>query len=103
MRGNSHVRFCRRAGEGDFPRLANAFLWERQRYEPRNHADRERAVALTADLRPASASFRLLWYLAVDARYTPRFRITRRDAEAVVLRDLEQVAATVRRALDVNS
>ena len=23
MRGNPHVRFCRRAGEGDFPRLAS--------------------------------------------------------------------------------
>jgi hypothetical protein len=33
MRGNSHVRFCRRAGEGNFPRLASDYDDESKRLE----------------------------------------------------------------------
>src|SRR3954468_8438875 len=47
----------------------NAYLWETQRYEPRDHQARSAAVGRTRQLRPATSSFETSKTLAYQARY----------------------------------
>lgn len=65
MRGNPHVRFCRRAGEGDFPRLASDADDEKRRLE---HAF---LTSLSRALCPGGVLVFLIPQvrLAVSARY----------------------------------
>ena len=77
----------------------NAYLWERQRYEPRDHGAREGAIARTHDLQSAYGSYMRLRDLSYRARYRSRYRISRADAEVALRSDLDQVERTVRAAL----
>jgi hypothetical protein len=79
----------------------NAYLWERQRYEPRDHAARQSAVARVPDLRPASASYTNLRDLAFAARYIPGYRLPRRIAEQALRVDLVAVETAVLTALNI--
>ncbi len=77
----------------------NAYLWEQQRYEPPDHARRDRAVATAAPLRSAASAYLRLRIMAQHARYASRFRLTRARATELVTFDLDQVADAVERAL----
>lgn len=80
----------------------NAYLWQRQRYEPHDHAARENAVARAAEIRTVYESYARLRGFAYRARYVPLFRISRVHAERA-LADLDRVERTVLAALNVTT
>ncbi len=73
----------------------NAYLWERQRYEPSNHDARVRAVARAADLNVALDAYENLRTLAFLARYRPQFRLSPANAERALQIDLARVEQSV--------
>ena len=77
----------------------NAFLWERQRHEPRTHDDREAAVARAVELRSVLHAYQQLRVLAQRVRYTPGYRPARALIQVAVLARQEAVAQTVRSTL----
>ena len=81
----------------------NAYLSERQHYQPHTHEERTAAVARAAALRPATASYLRLLQLGFDARYLPRVRIRRAAAVEAVQIDLAAVATAVRQALSAGT
>ncbi|MBA2446594.1 MAG: hypothetical protein H0V51_01065 [Chloroflexi bacterium] len=80
----------------------NAYLWEKQRYEPPDHGARRNAVLRIAELRVADSAYANLRDLAHRARYRPRFRLPRADAEHVLRADLPLVERTVLGALNAS-
>ncbi len=79
--------------------LANAYLWETQRYEPGDHRLRSAAIVRASALRAAAPAYESLRALAYQARYASSFTVPRRAIEATVNTDLEQVRRVVLSAL----
>ncbi len=80
----------------------NAYLWERQRYEPHTHEARENAVARAVEVRAAYDAYARLRGLAYRARYVPLFQISRPNAQGALV-DLDRVEKTVLAALQVTT
>lgn len=80
----------------------NAYLWERQRFEPADHVERQHMLRLAAVLRPVYGAYGRLRTTAYNARYRSRFRITATEAEEL-LADLDRIEAAVARALGVST
>ena len=78
--------------------LVNAYLWERQRFEPASHDERQQMVFLVEALQPAYASYGRLRRVAFFARYRSMYRISEDDARAH-LHDLDTIESTVSQAL----
>lgn len=78
----------------------NAYLWERQRYAPRDHTARRHAVMRVASLRLAEPAYRNLQDLAYRARYQPGIRLSRTEVEQALHVDLQLVEQTVLAALN---
>src|SRR6266540_821647 len=77
----------------------NAYLWEKHQYEPRDHDDRQRAVARHADLKPVLGAYTRLRDLAFQARYMATSRVTESAARAAVSSDLADIERAVMSAL----
>lgn len=78
--------------------LVNAYLWEQQRIEPRNHDERRSFATMIGDLRPVASQYAHLQDLAFRARYQPGFRISV-DTTRGVMAYLEQIEKIVTDAL----
>lgn len=76
----------------------NAYLWERQRYEPRTHGERTQKVRDTPVLKRASFSYRRLRQVAYDMRYEP-FAQPSLSVARNALRDMRDVERVIRAAL----
>jgi hypothetical protein len=78
--------------------LVNAYIWEKLRIEPANHAERAQLLYTVADLKSAAIAFRSLQDAAYGARYVPGYRLSA-SAAAELLNDLATVESAVFTAL----
>jgi hypothetical protein len=79
--------------------FVNGYLWEKQDYEPASHDQRETALNRVLGLRAVSLPYARLRTLGFQARYQPRFRLTRVTAEEAVRVNLPTVEQTILTAL----
>jgi hypothetical protein len=77
----------------------NAYVWERQSYEPPDHNARNRIVTTDLALRAAKDAYMRLSDLAWKARYLRRFQPARELVDEAINVDLTKVADTVEAAL----
>lgn len=77
----------------------NAYLWERYRVRPRNHAERGQYVTRDPVLRRCARAYDRLQDAGFKSRYTALYRIPDWRAEGLVNVDLAEVGATVRAAI----
>jgi hypothetical protein len=72
--------------------FANAYLWERQQYEPGDHRERLRAFSVVSALRPVYPDYARLQSIAFESCYLPDFSISEADALNYVDNALARVA-----------
>jgi hypothetical protein len=77
----------------------NAYLWEKLRYEPRDHDDRARQVCRVSGLRSLDGAYGRLRGRAFLARYKPEFRLSAAEAQTLLDVDLAQIEQTILSAL----
>ena len=63
---------------------ANAYLWERHRFETNRHAERGQRLAQDSDWLPVDPDYRTLRSWSETARYTPLSRFSGNDAQQAV-------------------
>jgi hypothetical protein len=73
----------------------NAYLWERQRFEPADHEERQQAVNFVVALAPTLGAYSRLRRIAYEARYLPGYRIHRGAARSLLEGDLAFLRNTV--------
>ena len=83
--------------------LVNALLWQRLRYEPYDHRDRQSMVDRVSDLRSSRASYARLRGLGFSARYVPLYGVSDREAVDLIDVDLAAVERAVYAALGLPS
>jgi hypothetical protein len=79
----------------------NAYLWERGRFAPRNHTEREQYLYADRRLSRTALSYDALRDRGFQARYDPRSRIAADDAQQA-MDELHTIAVLVRRELGTN-
>ena len=76
----------------------NAYLWEKYRFSPPNHAAREQRIYADSTLARIAISYDMLKDWGMQARYDPVAQITDADAQQAI-DELHQISDLIKREL----
>ena len=79
----------------------NAYLWEHARVAPRDHDDREALMSRWPDLNRVTDTFLSLKVRSLRARYEPGARISRGDAQYLLVTDHQALRDAIRANLGI--
>lgn len=77
----------------------NAYLWELAHLEPSSHFERASLIARWPLLQPLVPAYQRLQRYAINARYTPGFRMQRGDVMDLLETDLAIIAQAIESTL----